>query len=89
MTSPDRDTSSIQTDRDKEFLSYPLVSQLTPTSFTPFGVARQPLSQFFPPKSGWTLKDSDVPDQTGKTVLVTGSNRGIGSSRFWTNVFDA
>ena len=27
-------------------------------------------------KSGWTF--DDVPDQTGKTAIVTGSNSGIG-----------
>jgi hypothetical protein len=34
------------------------------------------LSQLSPPKPFWT--SSDVPDQTGKTVLITGGNRGIG-----------
>jgi len=34
------------------------------------------LSQFFPPKPTWTA--ADVPDQTGKTVIVTGGNGGIG-----------
>ncbi|KAI9449111.1 NAD-P-binding protein [Lactarius psammicola] len=34
------------------------------------------LSQFFPPKPTWTA--ADVPDQTGKTVIVTGGNSGIG-----------
>lgn len=33
-------------------------------------------SQLFAPKPLWTSKD--VPDQTGKTVLITGGNRGIG-----------
>jgi retinol dehydrogenase 12 len=33
-------------------------------------------SQFFPPKPTWTA--GDVPDQTGKTVIVTGGNGGIG-----------
>lgn len=33
-------------------------------------------SQFFPPKPTWTA--ADVPDQTGKTVLITGGNGGIG-----------
>jgi hypothetical protein len=33
-------------------------------------------SQLFPPKPTWTVKD--VPDQTGKTVIVTGGNSGIG-----------
>ena len=34
------------------------------------------LSQLFPPKPTWTA--ADVPDQTGKTVIVTGGNSGIG-----------
>jgi len=34
------------------------------------------LSQLFPPKPTWTA--ADVPDQTGKTVIVTGGNGGIG-----------
>ncbi|KAI0305252.1 NAD-P-binding protein [Multifurca ochricompacta] len=34
------------------------------------------LSQCLPPSPHWTSKD--VPDQSGKVVLVTGSNRGIG-----------
>jgi len=33
-------------------------------------------SQLFPPKPTWNTKD--VPDQTGKTVIVTGGNGGIG-----------
>ncbi|KAI9464792.1 NAD-P-binding protein [Russula earlei] len=33
-------------------------------------------SQLFPPEPTWTAKD--VPDQTGKTVIVTGGNGGIG-----------
>ena len=33
-------------------------------------------SQFFPPKPTWTA--AEVPDQTGKTVLITGGNGGIG-----------
>lgn len=33
-------------------------------------------SQLFPPKPTWTAED--VPDQTGKTVIVTGGNSGIG-----------
>ncbi|KAI0253326.1 NAD(P)-binding protein [Lactifluus subvellereus] len=33
-------------------------------------------SQIFPPKPTWTAVD--VPDQTGKTVIVTGGNGGIG-----------
>jgi len=33
-------------------------------------------SQLFPPKPTWT--SDDVPDQTGKTVIVTGGNGGIG-----------
>ncbi|KAH9960661.1 NAD(P)-binding protein [Russula dissimulans] len=33
-------------------------------------------SQLFPPKPTWTA--TDVPDQTGKTVIVTGGNGGIG-----------
>jgi FlaA1/EpsC-like NDP-sugar epimerase len=33
-------------------------------------------SQLFPPKPTWTA--ADVPDQTGKTVVVTGGNGGIG-----------
>ena len=32
--------------------------------------------QMFPPKPTWTAVD--VPDQTGKTVIVTGGNGGIG-----------
>lgn len=34
------------------------------------------ISQFFPPKPTWTA--ADVPDQTGKTVIITGGNGGIG-----------
>ncbi|KAH9005646.1 NAD-P-binding protein [Lactarius hatsudake] len=34
------------------------------------------IGQFFPPKPTWTA--ADVPDQTGKTVVVTGGNGGIG-----------
>ena len=34
------------------------------------------ISQFFPPKPTWTA--ADVPDQTGKTVIITGGNSGIG-----------
>jgi retinol dehydrogenase-12 len=34
------------------------------------------LSQLFPPKPTWTA--ADVPDQSGKTVIVTGGNAGIG-----------
>jgi retinol dehydrogenase 12 len=34
------------------------------------------LSQLFAPKPIWT--SIDVPDQTGRTVLITGGNRGIG-----------
>ncbi|KAI9444096.1 NAD-P-binding protein [Lactarius indigo] len=34
------------------------------------------LGQFFPPKPTWT--SADVPDQTGKTVIVTGGNSGVG-----------
>ena len=34
------------------------------------------LSQLFPPKPTWTA--AEVPDQTGKTVIVTGGNGGIG-----------
>src|SRR5712691_7887230 len=33
-------------------------------------------SQLFPPKPTWTAED--VPDQTGKTVIITGGNNGIG-----------
>jgi hypothetical protein len=33
-------------------------------------------SQIFPPKPTWSAKD--VPDQTGKTVIITGGNSGIG-----------
>ncbi|KAI0263049.1 NAD-P-binding protein [Gloeopeniophorella convolvens] len=33
-------------------------------------------SQLFPPKPKWT--SADVPDQTGKTVIITGGNGGIG-----------
>jgi hypothetical protein len=33
-------------------------------------------SQLFPPKPTWTA--ADVPDQTEKTVIVTGGNGGIG-----------
>jgi NAD(P)-dependent dehydrogenase (short-subunit alcohol dehydrogenase family) len=33
-------------------------------------------SQLFPPKPTWTAED--VPDQTGKTVIITGGNSGIG-----------
>jgi len=34
------------------------------------------LTQFFPPKAKWT--QADVPDQTGRVVIVTGGNNGIG-----------
>jgi len=34
------------------------------------------LSLLFPPKPTWTAED--VPDQTGKTVIITGGNSGIG-----------
>ena len=34
------------------------------------------LSLLFPPKPTWTAED--VPDQTGKTVIITGGNNGIG-----------
>ena len=34
------------------------------------------LSQLFAPKPLWT--SNDVPDQTNRTALVTGGNRGIG-----------
>ncbi|KAI9464793.1 NAD-P-binding protein [Russula earlei] len=34
------------------------------------------LGQFFPPAPTWTARD--VPDQTGKTVIITGGNGGIG-----------
>jgi retinol dehydrogenase-12 len=33
-------------------------------------------SQLCPPKPTWT--SAEVPDQTGKTVIVTGGNGGIG-----------
>lgn len=33
-------------------------------------------SQIFPPKPTWTA--ADVTDQTGKTVIITGGNGGIG-----------
>ena len=33
-------------------------------------------SQLFPPKPTWTVED--VPDQTGKTIIVTGGSNGIG-----------
>ncbi|KAF8483435.1 NAD(P)-binding protein [Russula ochroleuca] len=33
-------------------------------------------SQLFPPKSTWTAEN--VPDQTGKVVIITGGNSGIG-----------
>jgi len=33
-------------------------------------------SQLLPPKPTWTA--ADVPDQTGKIVIVTGGNGGIG-----------
>jgi FlaA1/EpsC-like NDP-sugar epimerase len=33
-------------------------------------------SQLLPPKPTWTA--TDVPDQTGKTVIITGGNGGIG-----------
>jgi hypothetical protein len=33
-------------------------------------------SQLFPPKPAWAA--ADVPDQAGKTVLVTGGSGGIG-----------
>jgi FlaA1/EpsC-like NDP-sugar epimerase len=33
-------------------------------------------SLLFPPKPTWTVEN--VPDQTGKTVIVTGGNNGIG-----------
>ncbi|KAN0127177.1 NAD-P-binding protein [Lactarius tabidus] len=34
------------------------------------------LSQLFPPKPTWTA--TDVPDQSGKTVIITGGSAGIG-----------
>ena len=34
------------------------------------------LSQLVPPKATWTAEN--VPDQTGKTVIITGGNIGIG-----------
>ncbi|KAI0263052.1 NAD(P)-binding protein [Gloeopeniophorella convolvens] len=34
------------------------------------------ISQIFAPKPVWTV--NDVPEQAGRTVLITGSNRGIG-----------
>jgi retinol dehydrogenase-12 len=33
-------------------------------------------SQLFPPKPTWNV--GDVPDQTGKTVIVTGGGNGLG-----------
>jgi len=33
-------------------------------------------SQIFPPKPTWSVEE--VPDQTGKTVIITGGNNGIG-----------
>jgi len=33
-------------------------------------------SQLFPPKPTWTV--GNVPDQTGKTIIVTGGSNGIG-----------
>jgi retinol dehydrogenase-12 len=33
-------------------------------------------SQLFPPKPTWTV--GNVPDQTGKIVIVTGGSNGIG-----------
>jgi hypothetical protein len=33
-------------------------------------------SQLFPPKATWTAEN--VPDQTGKVVIITGGNSGIG-----------
>lgn len=33
-------------------------------------------SQLLPPQPSWTVEN--VPDQTGKVVIVTGANRGIG-----------
>ena len=33
-------------------------------------------SQLVPPQPSWAV--GDMPDQTGKVVIVTGANRGIG-----------
>lgn len=33
-------------------------------------------SQLVPPQPSWAM--GDMPDQTGKVVIVTGANRGIG-----------
>ena len=45
------------------------------------------LSQLFPPKAKWT--SADVPDQTGKTVIVTGGNAGIGRETARVSVYSS
>ena len=35
-------------------------------------------SQYFPPEPEWSI--DDVPDQSGKVVLITGGNTGLGTS---------
>ncbi len=58
--------------RYEAFLFDPWLLSLVTMSESRIGV----FSQLFAPKPLWTSKD--VPDQTDKTVLITGGNRGIG-----------